>query len=239
MDFSIILWIGGMLFSLGIFAVKVGFGLGYGRIGIKGISVTLAGYVLLFTILALLSGKLMGVLTPLLSKGPYVHILMATGLIAWGLYTIRGSHDRRPCGPKTVGAPLGPSLLLIVPCPICLTAMAFSTWTSLGVIKLPAVLVGLGLGIAFAVLTLLVLFVARFGKSRHPETSLGLVMIAIGLYFFASLQIPAKIEEARGVYASFVDRGTAVDHADTVGVFLLLLVAILAGYFIRQKEFKK
>ena len=239
MDLSIALWVGGMLFSLGAFAIKVGFGLGYGRIGMRGIIVTLAGYVLLFTILALLSGKLMGVLTPLLSKGPYVHILMATGLIAWGLYTIRGSHDRRPCGPKTVDAPLGPSLLLIVPCPICLTAMAFSTWTSLGVIKLPAVLVGLGLGIAFAALTLLVLFVARFGRSENSGTSLGLSMIVIGLYFFASLQIPAKIEEARSVYASFVDKGASVDHSDTVGVLLSLLVAILAGYFVRQRKFKK
>ena len=117
--------------------------------------------------------------------------------------------------------------------------MAFSTWTSLGVIKLPAVLVGLGLGIAFAALILLVLFVARFGKIRELQNIPRPIHDRHWFVFFASLQIPAKIEEARGVYASFVDKGASVDHSDTVGVLLSLLVAILAGYFVRQRKFKK
>jgi len=239
MDLNSILWIGGMLFSLGIFAVKVGFGLGYGRIGTKGVSVTLAGYVVLFIIIALLSEKLIGMIAPILSKGPYLHLLMSAGLIAWGLYAIRGSHVIHQTGQKTADAMLQPSLLLIIPCPVCIAAMTFSTWTALGVIKLPAALVGIGMGFSFAALTLLFLALARFGKSESPEASLGLAMIAIGLYFGASLLLPAKIEEAKGVYVSFIDKSGMMDNTNTIGVLLVLLIAMFIGYLRKQKEYKK
>ena len=239
MDLNVMLWIGGVLFSLGIFAVKVGFGLGYGRIGIKGVSVTLAGYVVLFMIIALLSGKLMNMIAPILSTGPYLHILMSAGLIAWGLYAVMGSRTMHQPGQKTAEAALRPSLLLIIPCPVCVAAMTFSTWTALGAIKLPAALVGIGMGLSFAVLTILFLALARSGKSEYPEASLGLTMIAIGLYFVAALLLPAKIEEAKGVYASFVDKGGMVDHTNTIGVLIVLLIAMFIGYLTKQKEYKK
>ena len=239
MDLRIILWIGGTLFSLGVFAVKVGFGLGYGRIGTRGVCIALAGYGALFILMAVLSGKLMGILTPLLGGGPYIHLVMAAGMMAWGLYTVVGPRTVGPASQNHACAFYKSSLILIVPCPVCLAAMLFSTWTALNVIRLPAIVVGVGLWTSFAALVLLFLLFARSHRSGNPDAALGLAMMAIGMYFAASLVLPAKIEEARGVYASFVDRGAAVVHADAVGVFLLLLVAMLAGYFIRQREFKK
>jgi predicted transporter len=239
MDLNIMLWISGTLFSLGIFAVKVGFGLGYGQVGMKGISATLAGYIALFILIAFLSEKLIGMIAPVLSRGPYLHIVMAAGMIAWGVYAVRGSHCMHRNGRQKADSMLRPSLLLIIPCPICLTAMTFSTWTALSVIKLPAIFVGLGIGISFTALALLFLFFARFGKSGSPETSLGLAMITIGLYYIAALLLPAKIEEARGIYASFVDKVVATDHTHMIGVLFILLFAMLIGYFGKQKEYKK
>ncbi|MFZ6007887.1 MAG: DUF2162 family putative transporter, partial [Nitrospirota bacterium] len=84
MDLNIILWIGGMLFSLGIFAVKVGFGLGFSKIKWKGIFLTLSMYLVLFVLIAVLSERLIQLLEPVLRKGPYLHALMAAGMIAWG-----------------------------------------------------------------------------------------------------------------------------------------------------------
>ena len=239
MDLNIILWLGGTLFSLGIFAVKVGFGLGYGRMGTKGICVTLAGYVALFIIIAFLSEKLMVMIAPVLSKGPYLHILMAAGMITWGIYVVSGSRCIHQNSQTEAKFMLQPSLLLIIPCPVCLAAMTFSTWAALSVIKLPAVFVGGGIGLSFAALTLLFLFFARFGKSKSPETSLGLAMITVGLYYVAALFLPAKIEEARGIYASFADKVVATDHAHIIGVLFILLFAMLIGYFGKQKEYKK
>lgn len=239
MDLSIILWIGGTLFSLGVFAVKVGFGLGYGRIGTKGVCITLAGYGALFVLMAPLSGKLMGILAPLLGRGPYIHLLMAAGMMAWGLYTVLGPHAVGPTGQDRTCASRGSSLLLIVPCPVCLAAMIFSTWTALGVIKLPAILVGVGLGTCFAALVLLFLFLARSGRSENPDITLGLAMTAIGLYFVASLVLPAKIEEAKNMYGSFLETAGKTDNAGMLGVLLTLLIALLIGYFIGERGYKK
>ena len=58
MDLNIVLWIGGMLFSLGIFAIKVGFGLGFTGMKWKGVFMTLFLYLMLFVAIAVLSGHL-------------------------------------------------------------------------------------------------------------------------------------------------------------------------------------
>lgn len=52
MDLNRLLWLGGMLFSLLVFAVKVGLGLGCGNFTVKGIGLTLSGHTALFLTLA-------------------------------------------------------------------------------------------------------------------------------------------------------------------------------------------
>ena len=241
MDLNIMLWAMGTLFSLGIFAVKVGFGLGYGRFRTKGIVLTLTGYVLLFVTIALVSGKLMELAMPVLKKGPYIHLLMAAGMIVWGVYMLRGGHGHEHA-PSSIGeSAFTSSLLLIVPCPVCLSAMSFSTWTALGALAMPPALVGLGLGASFAVLTLVFLLLSRVGKSAHPDASLGLAMVAIGLYFIGSLLLPAKIEEGRAMYASFTGTGAGAgaDASNMAGVLLILFAALAMGWIIRQKGHKR
>jgi len=235
MNLEIVLWAGGMLFTLTIFAIKVGFGLGYGRIGAKGIYLTLAGYVGLFVLIALLSNRLIRLLEPLLKNGPYLHAFIAAGMIAWGIFALRGSHLMHRARHDTAHSLLKPSLLLVIPCPVCITAMTFSTWAALSVISLPAALVGLSLGITFAGLSLVFVAISRFRRSETPEISLGLCMIAIGCYFIGSLFLPAKIEEAKSVYTSFLDKGGITDQNSIAGVMLTLLTALLIGFFIKNR----
>lgn len=232
MDLNIILWLGGMLFSLSIFAVKVGFGLGFGGIRKKVIFLTLSLYLVLFVLVAMLSEQIIKILEPILRKGPYLHAFIATGMIAWGVFTLRKACDNH----KHQKGFLTPSFLLLIPCPVCMTAMTFSTWTALNVIKLPSPLVGLGLGITFAVLSLLFLAFAKLKSSERPEISLGLSMITIGIYFIASLFLPAKIEEAKGVYMSFLADSRVVDINNAMGVLTVLLIAMLIGYFSNFKK---
>jgi predicted transporter len=232
MDLNIILWIGGMLFSLGIFAVKVGFGLGFGRMRWKGVFLTLSLYIVLFVLIATLSEQLINILEPILKKGPYLHALMATGMIVWGVLLLR-KHKREASQPLNLSTS---SLLLLIPCPVCLTAMTFSTWAALSVIKLPASLVGLGLGIVFVILTLAVIGLTRFKQTSNTEISLGLGMIAIGLYFISSLFLPRKIEEAKAVYQSFITEGMGIDAGNMAGVIIILILAGLVGYLTNLKK---
>lgn len=250
MDLSIVLWMGGMLFSLGIFAVKVGFGLGFGGIKRKGIFLTLSMYIVLFVVIAILSEQLMKILEPVLRKGPYLHALMAIGMIAWGTYLLRNSE----CGIRNYNSRnrqfsfhglqssirIPQSALLLIPCPVCLTAMTFSTWAALSVIKLPAPVVGLGLGIVFVVLSLFFYFslklITRNSSLFTQEIGLGLGMIVIGLYFISSLFLPRKIEEARAVYQSFLSEGMGIDAGNMAGVIIILILAGLVGYLTNLKK---
>ena len=247
MNLDIILWIGGMLFSLGIFAIKVGFGLGFGKIERKGMFLTLSIYLLLFVVIAILSEQLIKFLEPVLRKGPYLHALMATGMIGWGIYLLRrqttGHRTRIKLKFKIQNSKINNSKLLtlnflplLIPCPVCLTAMTFSTWAALNVVKIHAVLVGLGLGIVFVLLTLAIVGLTRLKQTSNSEISLGLVMITIGLYFISALFLPQKIEEAKGVYQSFLSEGTEIDAGSIAGVIIILMVAGLVGYLINLKK---
>jgi predicted transporter len=117
--------------------------------------------------------------------------------------------------------------------------MSFSTWTALGALQMPPALVGLGLGASFAILSLVFLFLSRFAQSAHPDASLGLAMVAIGLYFIGSLLLPAKIEEGRAMYASFTGAGATSDASNMAGVLLILFVGLAMGWVIRQKGHKR
>jgi len=250
MDLNIVLWIGGMLFSLGIFAVKVGFGLGFSRMRWKGILITLSLYLMLFVAIAVLSGHLIKLLEPVLRKGPYLHALMAAGMITWGILLLKRQRTENRSqtklkfkiqNSKINNSELSTlnSLLLLIPCPVCLSAMTFSTWAALNVFKSPAYLVGLGLGIVFIVLSLAFYFSLKLFNSHSslvtPRVGLGLSMIAIGVYFIASLYLPAKIEEARGMYQSFLTEGANIDMNNSIGVFAILFVVFVIGYFANKK----
>ncbi len=237
MDLNIMLWIGGMLFSLGIFAVKVGLGLGYGRFSRKQTALILAGYTALFMFIAVAAERLMKLAGPLLKKGPYTHTLLAVGLIVWGVIVIFKSNGlKEGGGPKAAEGFKTASLLMIVPCPICLSAMIFSTYAALNAVSQPPLLLGLCLGVVFSVMALLVTLTARLRTGDMPQTSLGMAMITVGLYFVFSLFLPAKIEAARGMYASFLTENQAPASGNTGAVMAFMLVLLVAGFFIRKKR---
>ncbi len=251
MDVNLVLWMGGMLFSLSIFVVKVGFGLGLGQLRWKGIFLTLCLYLGVFMLAAVFAASLIKILEPVVRKGPYLHAFMALGMVAWGIYVIRklagpgtgcsipfAHQDHQGKDPARVTQPS--ALVLLLPCPVCLTAITFSTWAALHVVKLPALAVGSGLGVIFILLSLLAYFFIRLFTLKstiaNKRTALGLSMIGIGLYFLMSLVIPAHIEAAKTVYQSFATEGSSMAIGDHLGVFLLLLAAVLVGFFGNKRR---
>jgi predicted transporter len=251
MDVNLVLWIGGMLFSLSVFVVKVGFGLGLGQVGWRGLVLTFSLYLGIFLLAAGFCERLIKILEPVVRQGPYVHIVMALGMMVWGLYLIRhlagpdegcGVHSgrRQPTAPAATRAAQRPALFLLLPCPVCLTAITFSTWAALQVIKLPAWVVGLGLGSTFIILALLVYLGIKLFTLKstllNQRIGLGLSMVAIGLYFLTSLFLPAQIEAAKSIYQSFVTEGGSMALGDHIGVFLLLLAALVVGFLVNKRR---
>jgi hypothetical protein len=97
-------------------------------------------------------------------------------------------------------------------------------------LRLPPLAVGLCLGGAFVLASLAVLFLLGRREGEVPVAPLGLAMMVIGLYFALSLAIPAKIEEAKGMYASFLIEHQTVDIQNTLGALGILSVMVLIGY---------
>jgi hypothetical protein len=61
-------------------------------------------------------------------------------------------------------------------------------------------------------------------------------MLAIGLYFLTSLFLPAQIEAAKSIYQSFSTEGGSMALSDHLGVFLLLLAALLVGFLANKRR---
>lgn len=220
MDLNLLLWGMGTLFTLSLFSLKVGLGLAYSEIKPKGIAVTLLSYFLLFLVLALSLEKLVEGLKPLLAKGPYLHIAMALGMFLWGIYLLKTPHKKG----------FFSTLPLLIPCPVCLSAIFFSLWFIVNLSKIPAIYLGVILGALFVVFSLLIILLGRIKKAQFPEVNLALSMIALSLYYLLSLYLPQKIEEAKTIYYSFAEKGSPLTLTESIGVLAMLIITIFLGY---------
>jgi|UniRef100_A0A7C5AMY4 predicted transporter len=250
MDLNLMLWLGGMCFSLAIFVLKVSCGLGWGQVRRPLAMLVMLLYLAVFILAAVFSGSLMRFLEPLLRQGPWLHAFMAGGMMAWGFYLLfrspavhrHGSPCRTvvpPAGEPCLGPAKAALLLLILPCPVCLTAIIFSTWAALQIFRWPSWTVGLGLGLSFVVLTLAAGVVLRLLNRRATLLSrtygLALSLVGIGAYFLASLFLPAQIDAAKGIYQSFATENGGPSVSDQAGVFAVLVIALLLGFVLRRK----
>ncbi|MDD2708410.1 MAG: DUF2162 domain-containing protein [Verrucomicrobiae bacterium] len=241
MELDVLFWIGGMIFSLGIFAVKTGLGFGFGGVTWRSMAMILPLYLILFVLLALASQTVLSRLTPVLQKGPWLHLSMAAGLIGWGVYLIWRDGGCRHCGKRKETSSKS-FLLLAIPCPVCLAAMAFSTAMALNAIPWHPAWVGVVVGGVFALLVLPTYFSVKFFARELPpaerELRLGLAMIFVGLYFIASLFLPGYIEQAKLAYGSFAGEVSHAPRQDMWGVLGLLAACLFAGFFIPQFDQK-
>lgn len=228
MTIDYIAWLFGTLFSLSIFAFKVGIGLGAGRFNIKTISAILFVYFLGFVCFSLLGHGIINIVLPVLRQGTVIHIVMAAGMILWGIYLIfLHNHSAEAIWKH--------SLLLVIPCPVCLSAMAFSTFAAINTLKIPAIWAGVFLGMAFVLLSLIFLYMCRLIRIKEFNTGIGLAMLGIGLYFIGSLIIPAKIAEAKAIFDTMQSKSFEVNFNDLAGVLMLLTTAFFAGVFLKIK----
>jgi len=98
----------------------------------------------------------------------------------------------------------------------------------------------LGLGATFIILALLIYLCIKLFTLKstrlNQRIGLGLSMMAIGLYFLTSLFLPAYIEGAKSMYQSFLTESGGMALSDHLGVFLLLLAALLIGFLVSKRR---
>ncbi|MCC7201993.1 MAG: hypothetical protein IT393_04925 [Nitrospirae bacterium] len=229
METNMIMLMAGMLLSLAVFAVKTGYGLRSGKLKWRGISAVLILYLALFVITAIFSDRIMSIVSTVLKDRIIIPFFMLTGLALWGYYLIREkAHTVRT------------TWFLILPCPFLLTAAVFSSWMAAPLFDLKPLSAGLITGFLFILIALLS-FRGGFLQQKDdlPVSSrmrLGLIMLGLGVYFPAAMVFPARIDEARGVFKSFLAEGAGTSFNNSIGVIAILFAAALIGFFSRKKK---
>jgi len=193
----------GLVFSLGVFAVKSGAGLSYlfrRQTGTTGRVVALAGYGasygLAFVLAWLLADRIdftarIEAIQLVARGGMTLHFLLALLLLVWGVALLKKREGRS-----------GPSrgwLLLVLPCPVCFSVILFSyaflhslfpdsplliTWLFAGFLGL-----SLFSGLAFALLI-----------RGDPEQGLGRIMLLAALYFLVTVAAAPQFGDLERIY---------------------------------------
>ncbi len=238
----------GVLFSIGIFAVKSGVGLHYflsvpasTRRKAWGAALFAALYLALFIIFQRLVGGMeiarhLTTLQAFIRHGMAVHLLMAGLMALWGLRLLRR-------GDRSAGASRG-WLLLVLPCPVCATVI----FLSLGFLN--ACYPGAGISVAlllfcgFALihlLAVLTLAAGRRGRGTPPEPFLGGAMLLIAVYFLLSVTVMPQFADVDKIYRMALASSKAPPQPLLMVVFFIFSAsaAFTAGFAAKHRAIRR
>jgi predicted transporter len=236
----------GLVFSLGIFAVKNGVGLHYllqaSLRCTRDKAIVLTSYATVYAGIFLLAWWGLQRLTLLnhfqalqhvLRSGMLMHVLLSGMLIIWGLLLLI-----RDKGGKTAAWGWAP---LVLPCPVCAlviflnVSLLLSLYPDAGLAVLAgawAGFVGLGIGIAivFRLLT-------RQGSER-PETMLGGAMLTIAAFFLLTVVLMPQFGQLDEIYrlASYESEKPPVTPEQVLALTGSIVGLFGAGFWVGNKK---
>ncbi len=223
----------GLLFSLGVFALKSGAGLGYimrkstnGRRRSVAVCAFVAAYVLLFVA----AGQLLrgydflahtDSVTALLRHGMSVHFVFACALLLWGRALLVQAPD--------ISTHSGSSaLLLALPCPVCCSVILFSAALLLNLFPARDYLL-LVLALAFILMALASAAVFYLLPVRVPHHLLGAAMVTAATYFLLTIFIVPQCANLSRVYRLAQPVASSSSSYFFYLLALLFLIGIIRG----------
>lgn len=236
---SFLLFVIGITFSLSSFSFKVALALKSWRASFKLILSVLFLYTGLFLITTLSVNMFITFLEPLFSKSLYLHLFTALGLIMWGIYLLFRPHQNLSKA----------TFFLIIPCPVCLSAMSLSSYFFLKAFSLSPIWGGLILGGLFSLVTLFFYFLYDLIFKRLSQTLsqalLGTLMLITGVYLIGSFYFPSKIEELKSIggHMSFLSLLENFLYLIASSLFVPVLLGLIflvfwmvyqLGFFLRE-----
>ena len=155
-----------------------------------------------------------------MQSGMLVHIIMAVGLIIWGIMLLKGgeAHEKRSKG----------WLALIVPCPVCMTvifltaAFLISFFPDTGY---AAVLWGYAGFMAIVIVTVIAMTLLGMRSKSTPEFNMGAAMLFIAVYFILSVAIMPQFGDIDKIYRLAAYEG----EKQTVSISMLVLFYSAVG----------
>ncbi len=213
-----------VLIGIAVLALKTGLGCGFASLSRREVTYLATVYLVVSVIMGYLVGIIPLDLTQnILAMGVTMHLIIAAGLIYFGIHTKRQwLSQRRDLSRKTF-------LWLSIPCPVCLTATFLACTVLAGAIDRSNIVIGAIVGLVFfagiIIASFSVAFLAERFDSKDPS-ALGTTMILFGLFYLLSpLVIPAYMQ-AQTVQTP----GIQVDPGEIALSFALMAVLAALGF---------
>lgn len=242
----------GVVFAMGIFALKSGVGLHY-LITRRGTRLQKCLYFMLYAavymVLFFASAEAVRRIDlpahfdrvqQFLQSGMLLHIIMAAALAVWGLALLKGRDRINPHG--SYGW-----LALVVPCPVCLTVVFMSTAFMMSYFPNAGYVAVLWTYLAFmAIVLVTVLGMTLWGirSGESPEADMGAAMLMIAVYFFLSVIIMPQFGDLKEIYriAAYQGGGTAADPylvlAAAGATALLFSIGFIAAFQKNKRRYE-
>ncbi|MBN1904200.1 MAG: DUF2162 domain-containing protein [Deltaproteobacteria bacterium] len=239
----------GILFSIGIFAIKSGAGMAYLFSGRKGLKGNIIGfllfsltYAIIFTATLFLIKKIDPVthlvkIQAFIKSGMLIHIIMALLMMIWGILLLRhknetGHHNSRGW------------LLLAVPCPVCITVIIISTTFLITLNPDRPYIMTLLIYLSFIMinfLTLLTISIYRKYQEVKPEYFLGTIMLLIAAYFIISVTVMPNFSDIDKVYRLAMYKGKEQTHEliYLVPFSVITALAFFSGFADKLNKIKR
>jgi predicted transporter len=224
----------GVFIGVVILALKTGLGCGFANLKRREIVYMAFIYFSASIALSYLVGVIALEITQnILATGVTMHLIIATGLVYFGIKTKREWLSRgNDFSRKTF-------LWLSIPCPVCLTAtflacLILSQLTDIGNLWI-GIMVGVIFFIGVCFFSFAVSSIASVFKIKNPST-LGTVMLLFGLFYLLSpLIIPAYIQAKSIPIPEF-----SVDYHKLFFSFSMMTLLIVLGFLVdKYKRMKK
>ncbi|MBN1957937.1 MAG: hypothetical protein JW773_07040 [Desulfuromonadales bacterium] len=238
----------GLVFGLGVFALKSGVGLGYLLTVVSGRrrkwllgGAHVAAYLLLFLLCGLLLSKIalfdyFPQLQRLFAAGMTLHLISAVALGGWGLWLLL-----KQTGGDSAGASKG-WLLLSLPCPVCSSVILLECAFMLNLYPQHSITAIGCMAAGFVLIQLLSAAVLLLRGVLHPsghDRMLGMLMCLLAAYFLLTLCIVPQFAQIDRIYRlSAAGADTAV-NAGFVKILLLMAAVVSGGYLLRWRNLKR
>lgn len=238
----------GVIFAMAIFAVKSGVGLRYLMTQKRGIKTKLSFFSffpLVYFFLFLLCSHILirldiavylEALQNFLKAGMLIHVLMAGGLIVWGILLLKGG-ERSDKGSHGWVA-------MIIPCPVCITVIFFSLSILLSYFPDSGHLVTLLAYLSFmgiVLITVAGMSLWSVKSNGTPEANMGAAMLIIAAYFFLSVIILPQFKDIDEIYrlAAYQGEKQIIDTRELLLLYAVMVAFFLAGFFNMIRKLKR
>jgi len=239
----------GLAFSIGIFALKNGVGVYYfltQKRKLKARVLFFSLYGLIYLAFFLLSFHILQrvniihhfeTVQTFLKSGMFIHVLMAGGLVVWGIILLKKK------GPATDKRSSG-WMALVIPCPVCVIVIFFSTAFLLSYFPdsghLPLLAVYSGFMIIVVITAAgMTSMGGRFDAS--PESTLGAAMLIIAFYFLLSIIIMPQFGDMDKIYrlAACQSEKQVTSPRQTVFLYFAMSALFAAGFTATRRQLRR